>query len=416
MATQKTVTGRQANKLANDPKVRAAVLAALQASGEIPSMQTPAPPVHVEAEDEDDTEEDEQMDAELLAATNAEREGRGLRDPGQASAPQVGDVPDAEAGPRKDAETPDRNDAKDQTPAVARYHVVSDSGDDKERYKLLRGQIQLTNDDRKLARKTAHDYIEHEFGKGGRSELAAALQKKQATMTQTGFQFCLRAANNSFIVLRDAAGELVMDEVTEKPKNIPGENFLAWFDALVDYAEEQCRKEYREKHKSGGDATMADLQPAKVIFGDHWTVLKSQLRRSIKGGLNPWDFENGGAYIQAGKPQRKKAGAAGQTNAGQTNGRQAVNADNPILAPVLDDRLSAMSPALGAALGTLVKVCAKVGELHATEVGQMVFNLAKDIEAKYALVKGADPAKEQQDALRQDAGDKGAGVVTKVAA
>lgn len=431
MASPKKVTAAQARKMASNPTIRAALLAQLRESGELPpenppqtfeqlkdTLQPPTPPETSaqagdaeEATDEvtDGDDESDEIDPELLAATEAERDSGGAADPGMAAAPKVGDVPPATPDPDKPEGSADRNDGKDQTPAVSKYHVCSDSGDDKERYKLLYGQISLSNEDKKLARRTAHEFIEHEFGKGGRSELAAALEKKEATMSQTAYGFALRAAQNSYVIVRDSEGNIVVDEVTEKTKYVPGEGFLAWFDKLVDYAEDICRKEYREKLK-GIEGASADLKPAKEVFGSQWTVLKSNMRRSIKAGFNPWDFETAGAYISASKTPRKASGASGKTNVAAANGKAAVNADNPTLPPALDDHVAAMHPALGASLILLIKAAKKVPELHATEAAQKIHNLAKELEA-FAVVTA--PVKQGTVAehvaeVRKDAEDKGA--------
>jgi hypothetical protein len=276
---------------------------------------------------------------------------------------QVGDVPSPVKAPEGEQA---KLDAKDQAPAipVPTIKVISDTGDDKARYKLLYDRIQLSAEDKKIAKGTAKDYIEQEFGKGGRSELAAALEKQKMTMSQTAYMFALRAARNSYVPrivdelpAKDEHGETIYDL---------GDDVLCWYDKIVEYAEESCRKDYRKVHNG------VDLEKSTVVFGIHWMQLKSNIRRSIKAGYDPEKFENCGAYVAVSKTARKKSGAAGQTTTSSANGRAITTAPGEI--PVLDDYVAAMHPAIGAPLAQLIAAAKATPEGDAMVVGQIIHN------------------------------------------
>lgn len=382
---------------ATNPSVVAAVLAALAKQGValVQPIVVPQGPVSVvprETIEPDPKPVDDAVDPALLASLSQET---GAHDAGLASMTRVGDVPDPQPKPEGEQV---KLDAKDQTSAVIvpNVKVIQDTGDDKARYKLLYDRIQLSAEDKKIAKGTGVTFIDQEFGKGGRSELAAALEKQKLTMSQTAYMFALRAARNSYVprLLPLHAGESVQD--TERvAKDEHGEDiydlgidFLCWYDKLVAYAEDLCRKDYR-KSAAAKDAASVDLQPAKVVFGEHWMQLKSLIRRSVKTGYDPENFENAGSYIAASKTARKKSGAAGATVAASASGARIVATD-PSQPAKLDDYVAAMHPALGAPLAQLIEAVKAVAEIDAAAAGQILHNAVMAI--KGLAIKTGDTA------------------------
>lgn len=249
-----------------------------------------------------------------------------------------------------------RNDAKVQeNPALRTVHVIADDGDEKDRYKLLKDQIVLSAEDKKIARGTASEYIEQEFGKGGRSELLAAVQRKEMDMSKTAYMFAIRAAGRS-----TPDGQL--DELGDP---IMGETALVWFDKLTDEAESHARRQLRDKDKK------AELAPVRDVFGGHWVTLKSEMRRSLKKGYDPRRFDSAGAFKQASKPARKKAGA--QTADTKIKEREAARA------PV-DTAITAMHPAIQGELMRLIEVVHKAREIDALEVAKILNHARHTIE------------------------------------
>lgn len=239
------------------------------------------------------------------------------------------------------------------------YNVVSDE-QDKERYKMLRGQLHLSPADQATCKKVASEFLDVYDRKGTVDENGNPIP------ALTRLEAMKQASQNK---LRTVVWTLAL-HAGRKAKDKP-ELLLVWFDLLCEYTENQERRADRDAREA------ADMRPVRELFGGYWVTTKSEIRRSMKKGFMPRDFNSANAYIQASKPAAKKRGAGGSTN--QTEHRETDRAP-------IDAALEKQHPAVVAAIHVASDVAQTVREADKPEYANLLASCAR-------LVKGmsADP-------------------------
>lgn len=217
------------------------------------------------------------------------------------------------------------------------------------------------------------------------TELPKDAVKKAAAIVH-GF----RKANTELVTIKEqleqARGGLssivwqvckVAAEVADAPSHR-----LAYAKALLASAELAEREAYRVAHKM----PTGELPSVKEAIGSSWQTYKSQMLRCMERGVNPADFANATAFIEAANKSGNQTRGTRRRN--DVVGTEATATDS------LETSLvsKGMHAALAAALKQLIEVCTSglQGDQtdYAARINRVATAIAKE-EAKHA--KGATP-------------------------